>query len=865
MKVRTFWLLLAAVVLAGCIPASAAIDKAVYRDENYALSWVSAEVADMITDYLVSKGYKKLNAQGFREFCIQHSKDRATSVVVMANDVVPDTVADPVGDTNSPNLYSTLNKYLYNGGKLIYLFDWPAYYVGLNDGSRPAWNDTGAAAAFGFWVARWGYNDANTPVVFNDEAKKWGFTKPWNSARATAPSDVDIVLGYPQGHTDWAMPWVKTYVWGRPGAGMLYLYDLPASTAVNNGFNEEDLAQIDRVATYFPAGETKLYGLEGTVTDESGKPVGGGKVRIVGPEGSREIPVWPDGTFSTAVPAGDYSVVPIGETAEPVTPANVTVKDSTVTVQLKVRQVLDIDLSTASTDTTVSAKAWGGIDNPVLVRPDNFDPAKPDFKETAEWMDVQWPADLQAGNPVPNNSWFWYRIKFRMPASMAQYKGRPFVLWNFQVDDSDITFFNGHYIGHMMWSWDTSRRYIIPAEYINWDGDNVIAILGNQGGGGAGSQNRAGRLHPVLSSFGVISGRVVTETGAGAARMTVTLTDAAGKSISTSTSDFDGSFVFEVAPGTYKLSVKGYAASVPAPVDVTVEGGKSVVLADLKITGAGFGPADFPAVDVSKLKGEDINTDGGSTSVSGNVVTINADGADIWDVADQFHYAYLPTKVNGDFTAAVRVLDTAQGGSDWSKAGIMVRDTTEPGSVHVFAAGTGMHGARLQWRPVADAASNDLGGDNWWKYGTWIMLVRKGNLFTMYKSEDGSNPVKVAETTVADMPSSLLIGLAATSHAAGDVRVAKFADFKLASVAWEPKYSEPSVTPPPPAVVLGDVNGDGKLGIPDATIALQIAVGILKNPTAAQITAGDINKNGKIDIADVTRILRAAVGLEKLS
>jgi len=67
-----------------------------------------------------------------------------------------------------------------------------------------------------------------------------------------------------------------------------------------------------------------------------------------------------------------------------------------------------------------------------------------------------------------------------------------------------------------------------------------------------------------------------------------------------------------------------------------------------------------------------------------------------------------------------------------------------------------------------------------------------------------------------------------------------------------------------PEILLGDVNGDGKLGIPDATLALQIAVGIMKNPTTDQVGAGDVNKNGKVDIADVTRILRAAVGLEKL-
>jgi hypothetical protein len=78
-------------------------------------------------------------------------------------------------------------------------------------------------------------------------------------------------------------------------------------------------------------------------------------------------------------------------------------------------------------------------------------------------------------------------------------------------------------------------------------------------------------------------------------------------------------------------------------------------------------------------------------------------------------------------------------------------------------------------------------------------------------------------------------------------------------------YNPPVLEAPKPAVVPGDMNGDGKIGIPDATIALQIAVGLLKTPTQEQIEAGDINKNGKIDIADVTRILRAAVGLDKLS
>jgi len=72
---------------------------------------------------------------------------------------------------------------------------------------------------------------------------------------------------------------------------------------------------------------------------------------------------------------------------------------------------------------------------------------------------------------------------------------------------------------------------------------------------------------------------------------------------------------------------------------------------------------------------------------------------------------------------------------------------------------------------------------------------------------------------------------------------------------------------PPPTGTKGDLNGDGKVNVADATIGLQIAVGVI-NPTPDQLKAGDVAPaaapDGKINVADATRILRAAVGLEQL-
>ncbi len=65
-------------------------------------------------------------------------------------------------------------------------------------------------------------------------------------------------------------------------------------------------------------------------------------------------------------------------------------------------------------------------------------------------------------------------------------------------------------------------------------------------------------------------------------------------------------------------------------------------------------------------------------------------------------------------------------------------------------------------------------------------------------------------------------------------------------------------------VVLGDVNGDGKVTPADSTIALRTYVGLSKI-TDAEKLAGDVNGDGKITPADSTIILRTYVGLTNIN
>ena len=120
-------------------------------------------------------------------------------------------------------------------------------------------------------------------------------------------------------------------------------------------------------------------------------------------------------------------------------------------------------------------------------------------------------------------------------------------------------------------------------------------------------------------------------------------------------------------------------------------------------------------------------------------------------------------------------------------------------------------------------------------------------------SESAARWNLIGQQTLAGFPKTLILGLDATSHTAGTLGTATFANFKLSNTAFNPSGGSTS-----PGLMLGDPLGLGKITIADATTVLQYAVK-LGSPTAAQTTASDVNKDGKIDIKDVTLILKAIV------
>jgi regulation of enolase protein 1 (concanavalin A-like superfamily) len=185
----------------------------------------------------------------------------------------------------------------------------------------------------------------------------------------------------------------------------------------------------------------------------------------------------------------------------------------------------------------------------------------------------------------------------------------------------------------------------------------------------------------------------------------------------------------------------------------------------------GSGSADIGNVGVA-----------GSTSASGNSVTLNAGGEDIWNTADGFRFYYRQWTGDGTLTAHVAALTNTH---PWAKAGVMIRESLAPGSANAMMLLTADNACGLQTRPTTGAATDFISGA-WLNAPYWVRLTRIGNLFSGYVSPDGVTWTPVGSRTIA-MSSTVYVGLAASSHTTSALATASFDNVTL-----------PDGPPPPP-------------------------------------------------------------------
>jgi hypothetical protein len=185
------------------------------------------------------------------------------------------------------------------------------------------------------------------------------------------------------------------------------------------------------------------------------------------------------------------------------------------------------------------------------------------------------------------------------------------------------------------------------------------------------------------------------------------------------------------------------------------------------------------------LAGSDPAFPGAMLAEGTNSYTIACEGSDIWGNADGFNFSY-ELKTN-DFDVVVRQKDTRHT-SQWSKGGLMVRETLDAGSRNwnivndplssdgiMAPDGTGF-GANVVEANARIATNGASGG---WDFNrgpspaypnAWVRLTRRGQLLSAYRSTDGNhwtlaatnNPTLVGD--LAPLPDAVYVGICASAH-----------------------------------------------------------------------------------------------------
>jgi hypothetical protein len=205
---------------------------------------------------------------------------------------------------------------------------------------------------------------------------------------------------------------------------------------------------------------------------------------------------------------------------------------------------------------------------------------------------------------------------------------------------------------------------------------------------------------------------------------------------------------------------------------------------------AGLVSAKPKVVQLKRFKYTDIGNPAvaGSSTIDKNGLRIMAGGADVWGVKDEFGFSYFQQTGDFDFSARIESLSAPH---LYTKAGLMAREELTDNSRHIFfqvfpnnnARNKNNGGYEFQYRQTKAADMKAVYPSRFEgtpefpvNYpNTWIRLQRTGNDFTGYYSADGKT-WKAFTTYTMDLSEKVFLGLAVTSHNAGESTKAVFRD-----------------------------------------------------------------------------------------
>jgi len=166
-------------------------------------------------------------------------------------------------------------------------------------------------------------------------------------------------------------------------------------------------------------------------------------------------------------------------------------------------------------------------------------------------------------------------------------------------------------------------------------------------------------------------------------------------------------------------------------------------------------------------------------------------------VTDAFYFVHQPVTGNGAITVRMTSLtgraavlpagmesdgpQTGPGLPPWSKAGIIIKENTSPGSAYAAMMVTGSNGVRMQWDYVND--TQGLAGGVSAAAPRWLRLVRDGGTVTGYDSADGTDWTLIGAAALPGLTGTVQAGLFAAEPQDGNYLTATGA-FGHVGLSW---------------------------------------------------------------------------------
>ncbi len=172
---------------------------------------------------------------------------------------------------------------------------------------------------------------------------------------------------------------------------------------------------------------------------------------------------------------------------------------------------------------------------------------------------------------------------------------------------------------------------------------------------------------------------------------------------------------------------------------------------------------------------------------------LSSTSGDVWDTVDHMRLAYK--QLTGDGSIVARV-DSMTDTWPWAKAGVMIRESFDPGSPHALMALTPEGRTAFQnrlFRTEQSFSAHSAAGAA--QFPHWVKLERKGNQITAWHSEDGTNWVLQTNDegtspnpVSINMGQSVYVGLMVTSNNLNEACTAEYSGVEMTgaiSGSWQ--------------------------------------------------------------------------------